>query len=202
MTLLGQRNDVPDLLRAFDVAVCCSDFEGTPLSILEYMEAALPVVATGVGGMPDLIDSGRAGAARGTARPGGARRGRGEVCSTTGSWPRRWAPARAATAASRVRHRRHRERRSSGSTPGLAEDAPLSSTLRSGRAGSDRTHRSGARRVEALLVSHREQRRPHRQHQPDELVRLGADEEARGRIADQRDEQAAGGIPSVSRRCG
>jgi glycosyltransferase involved in cell wall biosynthesis len=58
VSLLGQRNDVPDLLRAFDVAVCCSDFEGTPLSILEYMEASLPVVATRVGGVPDLIESG------------------------------------------------------------------------------------------------------------------------------------------------
>ena len=54
--LLGQRNDVPDLLGAIDVAVCCSDFEGTPLSILEYMEAALPIVATRVGGIPALIE--------------------------------------------------------------------------------------------------------------------------------------------------
>jgi glycosyltransferase involved in cell wall biosynthesis len=54
--LLGQRNDVPDLLGAIDVAVCCSDFEGTPLSILEYMEASLPIVATRVGGIPDLIE--------------------------------------------------------------------------------------------------------------------------------------------------
>jgi glycosyltransferase involved in cell wall biosynthesis len=58
VTLLGRRTDVPDLLRAFDVAVCSSDFEGTPLSILEYMEAALPVVATSVGGVPDLIEDG------------------------------------------------------------------------------------------------------------------------------------------------
>lgn len=53
--LLGRRTDVPDLLAAFDVAVCSSDFEGSPLSIMEYMEAALPVVSTSVGGVPDLI---------------------------------------------------------------------------------------------------------------------------------------------------
>jgi glycosyltransferase involved in cell wall biosynthesis len=55
---LGLRTDVPDVLRALDVAVCCSDFEGSPLSVLEYMDAALPVVATAVGGLPDLIEPG------------------------------------------------------------------------------------------------------------------------------------------------
>ena len=58
VSLLGRRNDVPDVLRTFDVAACSSDFEGTPLSVLEYMEAALPVVATRVGGVPDLIEDG------------------------------------------------------------------------------------------------------------------------------------------------
>jgi glycosyltransferase involved in cell wall biosynthesis len=56
--LLGHRSDVPDLLAAFDVAVSSSWFEGSPLAALEYMDAALPVVATRVGGMPDLIDDG------------------------------------------------------------------------------------------------------------------------------------------------
>ena len=54
---LGLRGDVPELLRALDIAVCCSDFEGSPAAILEYMDAALPVVATSVGGIPDLIES-------------------------------------------------------------------------------------------------------------------------------------------------
>lgn len=55
---LGSRTDIPDILRALDVAVCCSDFEGSPLAVMEYMEAALPVVATAVGGVPDLIEPG------------------------------------------------------------------------------------------------------------------------------------------------
>lgn len=55
---LGKRSDVPALLRAFDVAVCCSDFEGTPAAVVEYMGAALPVVATNVGGIPDLVEPG------------------------------------------------------------------------------------------------------------------------------------------------
>jgi glycosyltransferase involved in cell wall biosynthesis len=58
VTLLGARTDVPDVLRACDVAVNCSDFEGTPLSVLEYMEAGLPVVASRVGGLPSLIGDG------------------------------------------------------------------------------------------------------------------------------------------------
>lgn len=53
--LLGYRTDVPDLLRIFDVAVSCSQREGSPISVLEYMEAGLPVVATRVGGIPDLV---------------------------------------------------------------------------------------------------------------------------------------------------
>lgn len=56
--LLGSRNDVPELLNVFDVAVCCSYSEGSPLSVMEYMEAGLPVVATRVGGVPDMIDDG------------------------------------------------------------------------------------------------------------------------------------------------
>jgi glycosyltransferase involved in cell wall biosynthesis len=58
---LGARNDVPDLLAALDVAVCCSDFEGGPLSVMEYMEAGLPVVATRVGGLPELVRDGESG---------------------------------------------------------------------------------------------------------------------------------------------
>jgi glycosyltransferase involved in cell wall biosynthesis len=58
VVFLGHRADVPDVLRALDVAVCCSDFEGSPLAVMEYMDAALPIVATAVGGVPDLIESG------------------------------------------------------------------------------------------------------------------------------------------------
>lgn len=53
--LLGHRTDVADLLAAFDLAVCCSDFEGGPLSVIEYMSAGLPTVATNVGGLPELV---------------------------------------------------------------------------------------------------------------------------------------------------
>jgi glycosyltransferase involved in cell wall biosynthesis len=59
--LLGQRKDVWDILAALDVAVLASIFEGSPLSVMEYMEAGLPVVATSVGGVPDLVDDGVSG---------------------------------------------------------------------------------------------------------------------------------------------
>jgi len=55
---LGRRNDVPDVLAGIDLAVCCSDHEGSPLSVMEYMAAGRPVVATSVGGVPDLIEDG------------------------------------------------------------------------------------------------------------------------------------------------
>jgi len=54
--LLGLRSDVPELLAASDVAVLSTNSEGSPLSVMEYMDAKVPVVATSVGGIPDLID--------------------------------------------------------------------------------------------------------------------------------------------------
>jgi glycosyltransferase involved in cell wall biosynthesis len=56
--LTGFRDDIPDVLRALDVAVSSSAFEGSPLAMMEFMEAARPIVATSVGGVPDLIDDG------------------------------------------------------------------------------------------------------------------------------------------------
>jgi glycosyltransferase involved in cell wall biosynthesis len=57
VTLLGTRHDVPDILAASDVAMLSSEREGMPLSILEYMAAGRPVVATAVGGVPDVVTS-------------------------------------------------------------------------------------------------------------------------------------------------
>ena len=56
--LLGRRSDIPDVLAALDLAVCSSRSEGSPLSVMEYMRAGLPVVASDVGGIPDLIEPG------------------------------------------------------------------------------------------------------------------------------------------------
>ncbi len=56
--LTGARADVPDVLAAIDVALLPSDYEGIPLSILEFMDAGKPIVATRVGGIPEVIEDG------------------------------------------------------------------------------------------------------------------------------------------------
>lgn len=61
VSLLGDCDYVPDFLEALDVAVLCSDYEGSPLVVMEYMDAAKPVVATRVGGVPDLVEDGVTG---------------------------------------------------------------------------------------------------------------------------------------------
>lgn len=57
----GHRNDVPRLIAAMDICVLCSHREGLPLSILESMAMQKPVVATAVGGIPEVIESGVTG---------------------------------------------------------------------------------------------------------------------------------------------
>lgn len=56
--LVGLRDDVPRLLAAADVYVCSSHQEGLPLSLLEAMEAGLPVVATDVGDIRTVVVEG------------------------------------------------------------------------------------------------------------------------------------------------
>ena len=56
--LLGLRRDVADVLSALDVVALSSDREGTPLAVMEAMAAAKPIVATRVGGLPDLVEDG------------------------------------------------------------------------------------------------------------------------------------------------
>ncbi len=53
---LGQRDDVGDVLRALDVFVLPSLWEGLPYGLLEAMAAGVPVVTTDIPGNADLID--------------------------------------------------------------------------------------------------------------------------------------------------
>jgi sugar transferase (PEP-CTERM/EpsH1 system associated) len=59
--LPGAREDVPDLMRAMDVFVLPSLAEGICNTILEAMATGLPVIATDVGGNPDLVAAGETG---------------------------------------------------------------------------------------------------------------------------------------------
>jgi glycosyltransferase involved in cell wall biosynthesis len=58
LLMLGYRSDASDVIAALEVAVSSSAFEGSPLAVMEYMESARPIVATRVGGVPDLIEDG------------------------------------------------------------------------------------------------------------------------------------------------
>lgn len=52
----GWRRDLPRIYADLDVLVVSSDNEGTPVSAIEAMASGVPIVATRVGGVPDVID--------------------------------------------------------------------------------------------------------------------------------------------------
>jgi glycosyltransferase involved in cell wall biosynthesis len=52
---LGERREMSGIYRKADVLVLTSDYEGTPNVILEAMAHALPVIATRVGGTPEIL---------------------------------------------------------------------------------------------------------------------------------------------------
>jgi glycosyltransferase involved in cell wall biosynthesis len=52
---------VPELLSACDLFALSSRWEGSPVTILEAMAAGLPIVATAVGGVPELVEDGVTG---------------------------------------------------------------------------------------------------------------------------------------------
>ena len=60
--LAGERRDVPDVMRGFDVFALPSKAEGISNTILEAMSSGLPVVATAVGGNAELVSESKTGA--------------------------------------------------------------------------------------------------------------------------------------------
>jgi glycosyltransferase involved in cell wall biosynthesis len=61
LTLLGRRNDMPEVLSAFDMFVLCSHDEGMSNAILEAMAMEKAVVATDVGGTCEVVRHGHTG---------------------------------------------------------------------------------------------------------------------------------------------
>ncbi len=61
VAILGERRDIPELLTLSRCTVLPSLAEGLPLAILESMAAGVPVIASRVGGIPNLVDDGRTG---------------------------------------------------------------------------------------------------------------------------------------------
>jgi len=61
ITLLGWRSDIEVILGASDLLVLTSDNEGTPLSLIQAALAGLPVVATNVGSVKDVVLDGTTG---------------------------------------------------------------------------------------------------------------------------------------------
>ena len=59
--LLGNRTDVPTILPAFDVFAMASRFEGLPCVIVEAQQSGIPVVATAVNAVPDVVIPGESG---------------------------------------------------------------------------------------------------------------------------------------------
>ena len=59
--LTGWRRDIPQILPVLDMIVLSSHWEGLPIVLLESMAAGLPVVATNVGGVSEIIQDGNTG---------------------------------------------------------------------------------------------------------------------------------------------
>ncbi|MHA2003048.1 MAG: glycosyltransferase family 4 protein [Candidatus Thorarchaeota archaeon] len=61
VTLLGKRNDIRELMCCSDMFLLFSNVEGMPLTVIEAMSCGTPVIATPVGGTPELVRPGQDG---------------------------------------------------------------------------------------------------------------------------------------------
>ena len=61
LIFIGPKSDVRALLKRFDIYVCCSLAESSPISVWEAMSMAKPIVSTNVGDVPEYILEGVSG---------------------------------------------------------------------------------------------------------------------------------------------
>ena len=61
ITLLGRRNDIPNLLQAADAFIMSSAWEGLPIAILEAASYGMPMLVTDVGGCKEAVENNKNG---------------------------------------------------------------------------------------------------------------------------------------------
>src|SRR5581483_274871 len=93
--LLGERRDVTDLLPGFDVFALSSLYEGLPCALVEAMTCGVPVVATAVNSVPELVVSGATGTLARPADPASLARALAYVLDHSAEAERMAAAARA-----------------------------------------------------------------------------------------------------------
>jgi glycosyltransferase involved in cell wall biosynthesis len=58
---VGEQADVRGLIQACDIGILCSKIETLPLSVIEFLASDVPVIASNVGGLPEIIEHGANG---------------------------------------------------------------------------------------------------------------------------------------------
>jgi glycosyltransferase involved in cell wall biosynthesis len=95
VVLAGERTDVLDVLPAFDVFAMSSRYEGLPTVIVEAMICGVPVVATAVNAVPDLVVPGVTGTLVPAGRPAALAAAISHLLDAPGAAARMAATARA-----------------------------------------------------------------------------------------------------------
>lgn len=85
--LLGERNDIPELLANAGFFVSSSLTEGVSLTLLEAMAVGLPILTTNVGGNPEVVADGETGRLVPAGNVAALAEGIVTVCRNSADWP-------------------------------------------------------------------------------------------------------------------